>query len=235
MSNSSFEGYRSPQNLSLMAIGGLVASLICDLLFIVFGFGELSYPYRFTVDSGESVSLWFVLIGLNSFLEIVILVLTAVFFLMWLYRTYQNLPALKARNLGYTPGWAVGYWFIPIINLFRPFQVVREIWNESDPDFDPELGFLSNSMGTPAIISWWWAFWILSRIGGNVSNSLADNERAIKDGSFGFAVIFASVLSVAAAVLAIQIVRNITQRQELRFRKLGADNILLPPLPPNFD
>jgi heme/copper-type cytochrome/quinol oxidase subunit 2 len=234
MSNNSSEGYRSLRGVSQMTIGALVASLICDLLFVLFGIGELSLPYSFTLDSGESMSLWFLLIGLNGFLEIILLVLTAVFFLMWQYRAYKNLPALKIRNPEFTPGWTVGYWFIPILNLFRPFQIIRELWNESDPDFDPELGFLSHSLGAPTIISWWWAFWILSRIGGNISNTLANKESAIKDSSFALALIFTCVLSSAAAILAIQIVRSITQRQELRFEKLGTDNYLPPP-PPKFD
>src|SRR5438093_12382214 len=54
-------------------------------------------------------------------------------FLTWLQRAYRNLPALHATELRYTPGWAVGSWFIPLVNLFAPHQVVSELWKASDP------------------------------------------------------------------------------------------------------
>ena len=52
---------------------------------------------------------------------------TATAVLMWVHRAYRNLPALGARDMAYSPGWAVGWWFIPFLNLVRPYQVVREI------------------------------------------------------------------------------------------------------------
>src|SRR5688572_6359973 len=62
----------------------------------------------------------------------VLFVIATVFWCMWVYRTYRNLPALGAEGLNYSPGWAVGYYFIPVLNLFRPFQVMRETWRASD-------------------------------------------------------------------------------------------------------
>ena len=31
-------------------------------------------------------------------------------------------------------GWAIGPWFVPILNLFRPWQIAVETWEGSDPD-----------------------------------------------------------------------------------------------------
>jgi hypothetical protein len=41
-------------------------------------------------------------------------------------------------------------------------MAVRELWNESDPDFDEETGFLHTAAGTPEIIGFWWAAFLLS-------------------------------------------------------------------------
>ena len=56
----------------------------------------------------------------------------AVYWCMWVHRTYRNLSALGAAGLRRTPGWAVAYYFIPVLNLFRPFEVMRETWRASD-------------------------------------------------------------------------------------------------------
>ncbi len=54
--------------------------------------------------------------------EFAVVIASAVFFLMWFHRVYRNLPALGAAGLKYTPGWAVGFWFIPFLNFVRPAQ-----------------------------------------------------------------------------------------------------------------
>ena len=62
---------------------------------------------------------------------ILMAIITGIIYLMWLHRAYQNLPALGVTKLDATPGWAVGYYFIPILNLFRPYQTMVEILRES--------------------------------------------------------------------------------------------------------
>src|SRR5689334_7274535 len=58
--------------------------------------------------------------------KLALLVATAVAFLIWFHRAHKNLPALGARELKYTPGWAVGGFFVPLLNLVRPADVMRE-------------------------------------------------------------------------------------------------------------
>src|SRR4030095_8115621 len=53
--------------------------------------------------------------------------------LVWIYAAHANLPALNAGPLEFSPGWAVGWFFIPIANLVKPYQAVVEIWKGSDP------------------------------------------------------------------------------------------------------
>jgi len=36
------------------------------------------------------------------------------------------------RESRFTPGWAVGYWFVPFVNLVRPYQIVADLWLRSD-------------------------------------------------------------------------------------------------------
>src|SRR4029450_13039173 len=58
---------------------------------------------------------------------------TAGLWLAWFRRAYLNLPALGARRLRFRPWWAVGAWLLPVFSLFRPQQVLNDVWRDSDP------------------------------------------------------------------------------------------------------
>ncbi len=58
-----------------------------------------------------------------------ILPVTPILYLMWLHRVVRQLNAW-GREVGATPGWAVGCWFVPFVNLVKPFRVVRSIVEE---------------------------------------------------------------------------------------------------------
>ena len=78
--------------------------------------------------SRPDVQQFAVLAQLGSFF------MTALFFLLWTYRSYRHLSALSDRDLRFSPGWAVGWFFVPIMNLFRPYQVMKEMWRKSTPE-----------------------------------------------------------------------------------------------------
>lgn len=73
-------------------------------------------------------------------------------FFRWIYRTNKNLGTLSGEQMVFTPGWSVGWYFIPIANLFKPYQVMKEIWNVSH----------KNQSTTYPLIGWWWLLWITS-------------------------------------------------------------------------
>lgn len=82
---------------------------------------------------------------------------SAVTYLMWMHRAYRNLPSLGQHKLKMTPGWAVGYWFIPIINLFRPYQAMADIWKGSCPE-----GIIPGSKSSPpSTVNIWWMGYII--------------------------------------------------------------------------
>ena len=41
------------------------------------------------------------------------------------------------RRLRYRPWWAVGAWLLPVFSLFRPKQVLNDVWRASDPHLPP--------------------------------------------------------------------------------------------------
>ena len=155
-------------------------------------------------------------------LQVAIFLGTAIFFLMWIYRAHRNLRALGARDLKYSPGWAVGGFLVPFLNLVRPFQVVKEIWKGSEPETMPmRLDPSYQSTKRSAIVGWWWASVLLSTFVGNVVARMAFRAGETLSAllSMSWAMLVSDVLDIPAGVLAILIVKKIDAMQENK-RKL---------------
>jgi hypothetical protein len=98
-------------------------------------------PPTFT---NESISPWFFLLGLVGAAAIVVT-------LIW-----QHRAASAARALGYptthSPGWGVGSWFVPIVNLWFPYQAIRDCLPPGDPN-------------RAHILQWWLAYMLGGLVG----------------------------------------------------------------------
>lgn len=232
MANTFRNDYFRPLNTqSYIAIGFLSVVLLCSILFIVFGFITLVAPdSQINLGDGEFLNIGLGLIGLTAIIRIPVFVATVVFFLIWEHRAFSNLSALRAQNLEFSPGWAVGWWFIPFANLVKPFQAMRELWSESDPEYDADLGFLSTSPSAPSMLGIWWACWILGNVANNVASRLDDVE------IFPILMIISSIFDLIAGGLLIKIILDITKRQNARFERLGSEiQIDSPPPPTDFN
>src|SRR5918997_1098797 len=89
-------------------------------------------PAGLTAEAAETNDLrqWAV-----ALIHLAVRIALVVAFLLWLHRASKNLAALgnpKSR-IEYTPGWAVGWFFIPFANLVMPYRAVREVWVKSEP------------------------------------------------------------------------------------------------------
>lgn len=223
--------FRPANTLAYITIGLLAATLFCSVLFVIFSFVMLTAPdSAIDLGDGDSLNIGLGLVGLTAIFRIPLFIATVVFFLIWEHRAFNNLSALKARNLEFSPGWAVGWWFIPFANLVKPFQAIRELWTESDPDVDPSLGFLSTASSAPAIMGFWWAFWLLDNFTSNIASRLDDAK------IFPLVMIISSIFDLLAGGLLVKIMLDINKRQNLRFKNLGAsEQFSAPPPPPTFN
>lgn len=99
---------------------------------------------------------------------------TIVAFVMWFRRAYFNLHSLGIP-LKHTEGWAAGAWFIPILFLFWPFRIMREIY-----EFTYKLGH-----GKAAPMTWilgiWWAFWVIRYLAEGISGQLIGYSESVSE------------------------------------------------------
>jgi hypothetical protein len=85
----------------------------------------------------------------------------AVVFAMFLHRANRNARALGAEYMKFTPGWTVGWFFVPFANLFKPYQAAKEIWEASRPDGGLPV--------TSSVLVLWWGSWLASNVTGQLN------------------------------------------------------------------
>lgn len=159
-----------------------------------------------------------------GFMVLVAAIALVVAFSMWVHRASKNLRALNAAGQRFSPGWAVGWWFVPIMNLFKPYQVVREIWRGSDPSVTQQDRQAWQNAPLTAMLGWWWAIWIVSSILDSilvvslVSNDLTAEQLI----TWNYWSLVADALIIVAAALAFMLVRAITANQEAKHLRLTA-------------
>ncbi len=149
----------------------------------------------------------------------VVYIIGVISFLFWLYRVRANLPALGIEDARWGPGWAVGWWFVPIMNLVRPLQVVWDIWQACDPVTHP-TSWRDRPM--VALLGWWWALLLIGGIADNIAflRRWSDPGTIIGLVDISRAYIVANALAVIGAVLAIKLVTGIDRRQKERHAAL---------------
>lgn len=140
------------------------------------------------------------LVGLTAIFQFGVFLLTVVLWCMWKYRAAMNLRALSDHGFEYTPGWAVGWYFVPFLNLFRPAQAMREIMAFSRPK-DGGDGLLEDD--GDKVVTRWWALWIGSNIVDNIAMRIETPMVSV----------IAAVIGVVAAILAVQVVKVVNDRQ----------------------
>lgn len=143
-----------------------------------------------------------------ALVSMLLILVTAILFLMWVHLTTRNLRALSGAPPKFSPGAAVGWFFCPFMNLIRVPQVLAEIWYGSTypvPFVRP----------MPVLIGLWWGGWIftglLTRIAVGTTGPGASIPGLI--GSSWMSIV-AELLSIATAGLAIAVVLRINHLQE---------------------
>lgn len=74
--------------------------------------------------------------------------------LVWQHRAQSNLFAMRVPGLSYTPGWSVGWWFVPVANLWVPFLTTRELWRGSGAGPGPR----------DRLLALWWFLWVATSV-----------------------------------------------------------------------
>jgi hypothetical protein len=126
---------------------------------------------------------------------------TAFLVLKWIYRVSRNAHAV-ARGLTISPPWAIGWFFVPIAFLWKPFQGLREAWQASSDASNWK------TYPVPVILRWWWALFLISN-----ALSQASLRITMASGDSSAIDVISTFVDVPLDLVFIAIVRELTSRQ----------------------
>jgi hypothetical protein len=136
----------------------------------------------------------------------ILLILHIVLYCVWKRRSMRN-AWIMAENVGtkpsISPGWSIGYYFIPIAMWFMPYKAMKEIWQTSVPERGSTLLFL------------WWTAWVLHQITEQIINVIGPVS--------GFVIVIGDVLFLTAGIALTRIMSSVTKAQRDQGVRLAAD------------
>jgi hypothetical protein len=128
------------------------------------------------------------------------------FYCFWVNRSCKNAWLLNPPKMRTTPGLAVGYYFIPVVSLWKPYVSMCEIRNAS-------FG-MRDQLTT--LLPLWWFGWVsyLLMTAGRISGKFSSNEEVISM-SKKLATV-ADISGIALSYMTIALVISMTNAQNKR-------------------
>lgn len=77
---------------------------------------------------------------------------TMVTFCTWLFEAGRNVRALGITDTRQTEEWRVVWFFVPVLNLFKPLLGIRELWRASTANDRRDW---QQAKASPLVTAWW--------------------------------------------------------------------------------
>jgi Domain of unknown function (DUF4328) len=153
--------------------------------------------------------------------QLAVSVAAAVVFIRWLRAAYRNADVLAPGVRRFGHGWAIGAWFVPILNLWRPKQIVNDVW---------EAGAMpGDGRRPPILLLAWWLSWIAGTLLGRLAlRSNADMQTLDDYRTSDFLWIVSDSWDAVNAVMAVAVVVHLTRRLD---RKAVQEPVVEAPSP----
>lgn len=154
-----------------------------------------------------------------AFTYLAIYIISGFLILRWIHRANYNTHQLGAKNMKFTPGWSIGWYFVPIAAFYKPYQAMEEIWKASHSPSD------WGAVKINYIMPLWWALWLITNFLGqavfHMSNDANELDELIHVNKI-FQV--SDMLSILLAIVTLLLVNNVYQMQMRSNRnKLGSE------------
>lgn len=133
--------------------------------------------------------------------------ISAVTFIKWFRRAYYNLH-LRVNHLAQTEGWAAGSWFVPIINLYRPYQIMKELYQETK-ELLIQKGFSINDNFTTGSLGWWWTLWIINNVIGQFVFRYSMRAESVDELTIStVASLIGNVVGIPLAIITVKVIKD---------------------------
>lgn len=131
-------------------------------------------------------------------------------FIGWLVRSRRNAERVThGSEHRHKRGWVIGAWFVPILNLWYPLQIVHDIWRAVDP---AQQNRPLQKRDENGFVTAWWVVFLLNSFGDQAVTRLflSDADPA----TVATWTWVNTVVTIVAAVLAIVLIRRLNDMQD---------------------
>lgn len=198
------------QTWALVVLVLLGVHMVFDLGMIASGYGQIDLLERMGRESvsDREIANNDALVGFFAFGSLAVFLLTAIFWLIWLYRAYRALTETGSQATDRSPAWAVGCWFIPLLNLLYPFRITRELWHRSaNQNADSTV-----PADSPPLVAAWWLVYLVGGVVGRIAAKESGETLEALISATRWTML-SSLVTLVSAVLAFLLVRTLKQMQ----------------------
>ena len=150
-----------------------------------------------------------------------------ILFLNWFRRAYGNLHRTRIKQLEYSETMAVWSFVIPIISLYRPYKIAKEIVVETRKKLN-ELTSDYKSQTNLSIIGVWWALFLITNYIGQFSlKSVFKDDTIDQLITSTQAYMVSDFMDIPAAIVTLLMIKQISRDENVLFEKIntGANNV----------
>jgi hypothetical protein len=125
---------------------------------------------------------------------------------LWLWRARVNVEVLSPTSPhARSRGWVWGGWLVPVVSLWFPFQVVRDV-----------LRVRSHHPASGSRVGWWWGMFLTALIVSGIESQLVPLDVIDPDvvSAVPVLAVGTSLLTVVAGVLWVLVVRAVAADQK---------------------
>lgn len=208
---------RSNETRAKNALTMIWIVLLIEVLMVITGF--LYYGLLMDIDNGEYVTEE--TIAMHDWVEFIVallytiaMVFSIVTFIKWMRRAYYNLHTGYPRRLSYPEDAAVSSWFIPFVNLYKPYKIMKEIY-ETYQEILNGRG-MRDYVTSTWIIGLWWGVWIFSGIVGNIDLRLSLRAETLTEliDSRIFSII-SNLTGIPLALITIRLIKSMWEMESM--------------------
>lgn len=147
--------------LAIASIWAMIcANLISMLLGFLMSFIVLQITRGSDYDMTDYYYAVFYITRFISFVYLAVLITSIVMIIRWFRRAYYNLNVLTNES-AYDDSWATKAWFVPFLNLYRPYEIMKELIEKTDSYIIEKYVLAGNDdfsreyLNTGTVKKWW--------------------------------------------------------------------------------
>ncbi len=195
-----------------------------NLIAVILGYYEFDLLERIR-DGGiycyQEAEFNDLIVGVIGILQSGLYIVSIVLFLNWFRRAYGNLHRIPVINLEYSETMAVWSFCIPIVSLYRPYKITKEIVKKTRnilTEILPEY----KSASKQTILEFWLALFLIANYVGQFAlKSIFKDDTIEQMITSTQAYMVSDFLDIIAAILTLMMIKQISQDETLLFEKIN--------------